>query len=138
MTYDNKNFAELYEIVGEIKDLKRKKVPNELISRLINLGKRTMKLEETLYKAAHNLSFRSRHFIESSNVCGCFYCLKVFHPGEIEEWVDKGGTTALCPKCGIDSVLPDNCGVPLSREFLVQMHNRYFRTSHRMKEWINE
>ncbi len=38
--------------------------------------------------------------------CGCFYCLSTFPGAEIREWIDEG-TTALCPKCGIDSVLSE-------------------------------
>jgi hypothetical protein len=44
-------------------------------------------------------------------VAGCFYCIPVFDVEEIEEWID-GGQTALCPHCGIDSVLPVIDGQP--------------------------
>ena len=36
--------------------------------------------------------------------CGCFYCCKTFNIGDVDEFVDDG-KTAICPKCGIDSVL---------------------------------
>lgn len=38
--------------------------------------------------------------------CGCFYCLQIFNGHEIVEWVDDG-LTALCPFCGIDSVISE-------------------------------
>jgi hypothetical protein len=49
-----------------------------------------------------------RDEILASDMCGCFYCLAVFPPNEVTEWTDKTvgiGQTALCPKCGIDSVI---------------------------------
>ena len=59
----------------------------------------------------------------ASNECGCFYCLALFTPGEIDEWCDEG-ETALCPRCGIDSVIPARVGVDV--EFLRRMHRRWF------------
>jgi hypothetical protein len=76
-----------------------------------------------ILKELHNYSANHRKSIEASNMCGCFYCLTMFKPPEITEWVDRyiprsgpakydfsEGQTALCPKCGIDAVLPDNTG----------------------------
>jgi hypothetical protein len=39
------------------------------------------------------------------------FSVTVFDVREIEEWID-GGQTALCPHCGIDSVLPVIDGHP--------------------------
>ena len=44
-----------------------------------------------------------------TDTCGCYYCENMYNPKEIEEWInDKEGATAICPKCGIDSVVPYN------------------------------
>lgn len=51
------------------------------------------------------LSFRNREKVKQSEYCSCFYCLSVFKSSEVIEWVDNEDT-ALCPKCGIDSVIP--------------------------------
>jgi hypothetical protein len=56
-------------------------------------------------KKLHKGSTYNLPLIEISRRCGCFYCLQTFAPSEITKWIDKG-QTALCPKCGIDSVLP--------------------------------
>ena len=48
-----------------------------------------------------------RKYIEKSKLCGCFYCLRTYPPSEIKEWVGIKGDDAICPKCGIDSVLGD-------------------------------
>ena len=39
--------------------------------------------------------------------CGCYYCISRFSKQDIEQWVDDG-QTALCPFCGIDSVIGDD------------------------------
>jgi hypothetical protein len=56
----------------------------------------------------------------------CFYCLECYPATEVEEWWDDG-TTAVCPRCGIDSVLFEQSGLPLQDAvFLAAMHARWF------------
>lgn len=74
---------------------------------------------------AHKHSSRHREEILSSANCGCFYCLSIFEPQSIKEWVDHG-QTALCPKCGIDSILGSNSGFPINMEFLMEMRKHWF------------
>ena len=80
-------------------------------------------------KAAHNHSSLNKEEISCSNICGCFYCNRTFLSTEIEGWCDEGapnGPTALCPKCGIDSVIGSKSGYPVNDlEFLKEM-NRYW------------
>jgi hypothetical protein len=75
--------------------------------------------------AAHKHCGAHRGELEASESCGCFYCLAIFSPQDIEEWVDED-STALCPKCGIDSVIGAASGFPIVRGFLEQMHRRWF------------
>jgi hypothetical protein len=80
-------------------------------------------------EAAHERSMNHRDEIASSDLCGCFHCRSTFPPGDIREWADEVdglGTTALCPRCGIDSVLGSASGYPLTGEFLAQMRRRWF------------
>ena len=58
--------------------------------------------------------------------CGCFYCLKIFVPKEISNWIEDAGGTAICPYCGIDSVIGEHSGYPITREFLEQMRQYWF------------
>jgi hypothetical protein len=78
------------------------------------------------YIAAHRHSSRHRRQVQASERCGCFYCLAVFKPQTIEEWLDEGDGTAVCPKCGIDSVIGSAAGYPITREFLERMHRHWF------------
>jgi hypothetical protein len=75
-------------------------------------------------------SMMHRAAILRSDVCGCYYCLNRFAPAEIAEWADADqhgvGQTALCPRCGIDSVVGSAGGPPPSDEVLRAMHARAF------------
>jgi hypothetical protein len=79
---------------------------------------------------AHRHSSNHRNEIEGSTVCGCFYCCATFAPDAVKDWVDEGPdglrTTALCPKCGIDSVIGDRSGFPVTGEFLAAMKAHWF------------
>ena len=74
---------------------------------------------------AHKYSSNHRHELEKDNICGCFFCLKIYNPIEIEEWTD-GGKTAICPKCDIDSVIGESSGFPITKEFLIAMNKKWF------------
>ncbi len=82
------------------------------------------------YETAHQYSANHRQQLLDSKVCGCFYCLATFLPSEISEWVDEDeegvGQTALCPKCGIDSVIGDKSGVSITEGFLRGMNQVWF------------
>jgi hypothetical protein len=79
--------------------------------------------------AAHKHSRANREEILKSDQCGCLYCLHTFRPEEISQWCDESSSpyaTAVCPHCGIDSVLGDRSGHPLAPEFLAAMKKRWF------------
>lgn len=60
---------------------------------------------ERRLQTLHKQSFRNRLRLVRANIVGCFWCMRVFPPTLIREWIDQN-ETALCPKCGIDSVIP--------------------------------
>ena len=87
--------------------------------------------------AAHRHATKNRAEIEASTWCGCFSCLQVFTPDEIVAWdgldmsnfnnpdAATDGETALCPRCGSDSVLGDKSGHAISPQFLGRMHEAW-------------
>ena len=79
----------------------------------------------------------NRKEILKSEICGCFYCLEIFSPDEIIEWhgEDENGIEqiAMCPKCGIDSVIGDGSGYPIETAFLSVMRDFWFSPSERLK-----
>lgn len=74
---------------------------------------------------AHRFASKHRAQVESSDQCGCFYCLQTFSPSAITQWTDDQ-QTALCPQCGIDAVLGSASGAPLTPAFLRKMHSHWF------------
>lgn len=84
------------------------------------------RFQEQLLKDVHKHSIRHRTEIEASKACACFFCGATFTPVEINSWTDAG-ETALCPKCGIDSVIGDACGAELSPAFISAMKGFWFK-----------
>jgi len=69
-------------------------------------------------------STNNRNDLEESVLCGCYYCRNVYDPKEIYEWIDAG-ETALCAKCGIDSVIAGKV-IKLTDDLLLNMHKHWF------------
>ena len=80
---------------------------------------------ENQFQLAHRFSSLHRKELEKDKFCGCFYCGKIFHPSNITEWIDDGNT-ALCPYCGIDAVIGESSGYPITEQFLKGMYMEWF------------
>lgn len=76
-------------------------------------------------KDAHRFSHHHREALERDRVCGCFFCIKVFNPKEIREWTDDN-QTAICPYCGVDSLIGESSGFPMTVPFLKKMKEDWF------------
>lgn len=74
---------------------------------------------------AHFHSGQHREEVLASDVAGCFYCLDMFNPSTISEWIDDG-ETALCPHCNVDSVIGAKSGHPINRDFLREVRDHWF------------
>jgi hypothetical protein len=93
------------------------------------------KLEDpykNLYVPAHQHARHNKAEILASTRCACFFCRATFEPLAIMEYVENG-MTALCPNCGIDSVIGDKAGFELSDDFLVAMFKRWFSIPVRLR-----
>ena len=89
---------------------------------------------------AHAFSSRHSDSLKKDKQCGCFYCITVFSPKEITEWLTEKNLTAkkqdgwvaydqktaLCPFCGVDAIIGESSGYPITKEFLKEMHNYWF------------
>lgn len=86
-------------------------------------------MNQSLIKA-HDAARYNRNMLESDSKCGCFHCLRVYSPSEIWEWIPETDedeeVTALCPHCGISSVISERSGFPLEQAFLERMYVRWF------------
>lgn len=76
-------------------------------------------------ETAHKHSSNHRTEVSESNLCGCFFCCRVFFSSKIETWVDQD-RTAQCPFCNVDAVLGDGSGFEINTEFLRLMCERWF------------
>jgi len=85
-----------------------------------------------LYTSQRASSYNHYHReeLENDNVCGCYYCETIFAPSEITEWCRESlrgeARTAICPHCGIDTVIGESSGYPITPEFLKSMHKFAF------------
>lgn len=76
------------------------------------------------FSLAHNFCTANVENLKKSKKCGCFFCLSVFKPKEIIAFLSDG--TALCPHCGVDSVIGDAFGFDISEDFLNKMKKYWF------------
>jgi hypothetical protein len=77
-------------------------------------------------ESIHAFCINNREEILSSTTCGCFFCQTVFYAQDVKEYVGARGDRALCPLCGIDSVLPGRY-VVLTTNVLKEMHDYWFK-----------
>ena len=85
-------------------------------------------LRSALQKA-HKHCTNNKSELENSDKCGCFYCFEIYDPREILDdkdtfWLDE--STAICAKCGVDSVIGDASGFSIDKLFLELMGFEWF------------
>lgn len=82
---------------------------------------------EEKYVKLHGLTLRNEEILRDKK-CVCIYCKQEFDYKDIVDFIsDSDGLTAVCPKCGIDCVLPkeyDNYVV--TKEDLDNLYEEYF------------
>ena len=77
--------------------------------------------DTTRYTSALKHASNHRAEIDQSAHCGCFSCFRRFVAADIRAWIDKD-QTALCPRCGIDSVIGSASGFTVDDRFLRNLH----------------
>lgn len=83
------------------------------------------------YIEAHKFSCNHMDALKQDSVCGCFHCGKIFSPSQITRWIlgDNPGDrlgTAICPHCGVDAVIGESSGYPITEAFLAEMNRHWF------------
>lgn len=67
------------------------------------------------YLKHREYAFNNKDKVQISEKAACFYCLACFDAAECVEFTDEDNDdTAICPKCGVDFVLPDTSGLPIT------------------------
>ncbi len=84
----------------------------------------------------HKFAMCNRGDLEKAELCGCFYCRNIYRPSEIKQWMKEhtpDGSprpdTAICPYCGIDSVIAERDDLKITPKLLMDMYNRWFEES---------
>ena len=82
---------------------------------------------------AHTFSNNHKQALSVEQRCGCFYCQSIFLSSEITDWIEHDNPcdrlgTALCPHCGIDSVIGESSGFEITSDFLRAMNYRWFQS----------
>ena len=86
--------------------------------------------------AAHRHATNNRAEIEASRLCGCFDCMQIYPADEVVAWsgfdLDSFNNpdaappeTALCPRCGSESVIGDTSGHAIKLVFLQRMNEAW-------------
>lgn len=80
-------------------------------------------------KKSHTQRFRRKKHLQHAKLAGCFHCLSTYRPDFIDEYVDGDGV-ALCPRCGIDAVIPVSYATtitnPIHMTILKKLKARHF------------
>ena len=82
------------------------------------------------YRGIHSFCFENKELLCNSEINVCFYCMQKVNFDDIEEWVKErsGKESAICPHCGIDSVVPNKIeGVyELNDDLIRKLNELYF------------
>lgn len=79
---------------------------------------------EKYQKILRARSMNNRGALLDSKECGCFFCLKIFSPAQIQSWLNE--ETALCPYCNVDAVIPESYDYELDDSLLLAMKEYWF------------
>lgn len=74
-----------------------------------------------IIEEATSMAWKNKSKIKEGMICSCYYCLSKYDGSEIAEYVDNE-QTAVCPKCSIDSVIPED----VDEEILMEINKRWF------------
>ena len=128
------NYLMLYgtEKINEL--LKEKIIPNDKISKekeMLLKMRTNIKYVTTISDLikAHRSTFNNCYSLFVEQECVCVYCKERFSSSEIVDFSLSSKGTALCPYCGIDSVVGEFSGYDLSDNFIKAMHEYFFNNA---------
>ena len=71
-----------------------------------------------------SFSFHNKTSLQEAGKVACYNCCEKFNFEKVKDFTDNG-LTAICPECGVDSLIPDQDG-DLSNEFLKECSEYWF------------
>lgn len=84
----------------------------------------------------NRLTAYNRRRVERSKKCGCFHCGSTFKGSEVAEWLheEDGEDSALCPYCGVDSVIYGTKKYQLSTAMLSSLYMKWFADEYKKRK----
>lgn len=88
--------------------------------------------DDNIIRVIYSYTYQNRKLLKRYKNCTCIYCGANFHYTKINSWVnDTEELTAICPKCGIDSVVPTKVknkvdDYTLTEELRINVKKLYF------------
>ena len=82
-------------------------------------------------KKAHRHTIFNETEVKGSTICTCFYCGYQFDPASAQQedfWEEDESKddTLACPLCGIDAVIGDASGLPVTDPQFIKSCTEYF------------
>ena len=81
--------------------------------------------EKQMLEDMHNYSANNKDLILKSTICYCFHCKRQVTPSEIVRYLEIENT-AICPYCGVDSIIPDSTEHELTSDTVDKMNKYWF------------
>lgn len=81
--------------------------------------------KKTLFNKLHTYAYNNRSLIQQANYCYCFHCKNKIEAKYINDYIDNG-VTALCPKCNVDSLIPDCIDEEITDKVIYDMNKYWF------------
>ncbi len=82
-------------------------------------------MTKELIEKAIEFATTNEDALKNSDMAGCYYCKAIYVAKEVTEFL-KIERTTLCPKCGIDSVIPSNSPIEVTPENLETLNKHWF------------
>lgn len=70
-------------------------------------------------------SSHNKKYIDTADSCYCFHCKSSFKATDIVSYTDNG-QTALCPKCHVDTIIPDSINHEVNESIIEEMNKYWF------------
>ena len=81
--------------------------------------------KKVLLEKLHTYSANNKRTIALASKCYCFHCLAVLEPEAITDYL-ADEQTAICPKCGVDAILPDSIEETIDENIIAEMNAYWF------------
>ena len=113
-------FFAIFAAVSAVRAIMRYKGTDQILS-----GDSYSYEKEAQLKKLHAYSSHNKDLVAASEKCYCFHCKAVVSRFLIKDFADNG-QTAICPKCGIDSILPGSIEEVASEHIISEMNEYWF------------